>query len=92
MINDEGKIKGFPRCPNPECQKPLDGFTALEEGAKPREGDISICAYCAEVCEFDFEHHPVTMPLLTYNSLPADVKATIDKAQQAIVWNMEKKH
>lgn len=92
MINDKGKIAGAPKCPNPDCKMPLDGFTALEEGAKPTEGDISICAYCAEVCEFDFEHHLVTLPLAKYNTLPADIKATIDKAQQAIVWNMKRKH
>ncbi len=92
MIKDNGQIKGAPKCANPDCRKQLDGFTALEEGAKPMEGDISICAYCAEVMEFDFEHHPVTMKLATYNALPAETKAMIDKAQQAIVWSLEKKH
>lgn len=43
---DKGKLLGNPTCP--VCEKRIDGFTHFEDkDVVPKEGDISICIYCA---------------------------------------------
>lgn len=40
-----------PKCPS--CESTIDGYTAYTEGVThPEVGDISVCSYCYEVCEF----------------------------------------
>lgn len=48
-----GKLISKPDCPH--CKEILDGFTDPSGKNVPKPGDISICAYCAEVLEFDSE-------------------------------------
>ena len=39
-------LKGKPRCP--ACDMKIDGFTPVDDKkAIPKEGDISVCVYCA---------------------------------------------
>lgn len=46
-----GRLETSPHCPH--CKYVIDGFTSLEGKDAPGEGDISICAYCQTVLEFD---------------------------------------
>ena len=45
----EGHFSREPRCP--QCSAKLDGFTGLD-GARPKEDDFTICAYCTTVLRF----------------------------------------
>jgi hypothetical protein len=46
-----GEIKGTPRCPT--CTAKLNGFTAgLTGPGAPRDGDLSICIYCAQLLQY----------------------------------------
>ena len=44
------KLESQPHCPT--CDKLLDGAPVLEDGKKPRPGDVSFCAYCHEILQF----------------------------------------
>ncbi len=48
-----GFIKDAPACPR--CKKILDGWTATEEAGNtgPAEGDVTVCAYCQAVLQYD---------------------------------------
>ena len=37
----------------PHCKTLLNGFTAMEEGHEPSEGDMTLCVYCQAPLEFD---------------------------------------
>lgn len=37
----------------PECGNHLDAVTAVSEDASPKPGDLSICAYCGCMLQFD---------------------------------------
>lgn len=39
-----------PHCP--ACSALSDGYSAMEKGAKPKAGDISICSVCYEILQF----------------------------------------
>lgn len=48
----KNKLDNCPICPT--CKFQLDGFTHAGTGyATPKPGDASVCAYCAELLEFD---------------------------------------
>lgn len=48
MSRETGQVLGNPRCPC--CGAICDGFTPIEdEPHVPTPGDVSICAYCAEL-------------------------------------------
>jgi hypothetical protein len=51
------RLPGEPRCP--ACGAILDGATSVDlDGAMPRPGDVSICAYCASLLVYSDELHP----------------------------------
>lgn len=37
----------------PRCEEFLDGFTSIEAGNIPKDGDISICAYCLTLLRYE---------------------------------------
>ena len=38
-------LKGTPRCP--ACKERLDGASGLDGALVPKDGDLSVCIYCA---------------------------------------------
>lgn len=45
------KLPAAPRCPG--CKAELDGATNMDNTvARPKAGDVSVCAYCGEIIEF----------------------------------------
>ena len=46
-----GQLDTHPYCPS--CRKLLDGFTAVDHDKKPKAGDVTICAYCNVVLQFN---------------------------------------
>ncbi len=46
-----GQLNTRPNCPT--CKKLLDGFTSVDHDNKPEEGDVTVCAYCNEVLQFN---------------------------------------
>lgn len=54
-----------PRARCPACQTRLDAASTKHSGGPPREGDITVCAYCALACQFEAD--------LTLRPLSADV-------------------
>ncbi len=44
-------------CQCPTCETLLDATTAMNADAntRPAAGDVTLCAYCGELCEFDSE-------------------------------------
>lgn len=48
---NHGKIDSHITCPT--CKNTLDGFAEVaDEGAKPKDGDISICVYCGSINKY----------------------------------------
>ena len=42
---DKGRLATTPKCPT--CKTVIDGFTSINTpNAVPKDGDLSICAYC----------------------------------------------
>lgn len=37
----------------PHCSATLSGHMAVSADARPKPGDVSICAYCAEINQYD---------------------------------------
>jgi hypothetical protein len=47
----KNRLDNVPFCPS--CDSKLDGFAYLEDDdRRPSRGDISVCAYCAEILVF----------------------------------------
>lgn len=45
------RLKATPKCP--QCSKTLDGYQGLKENTEPAEDDITVCAYCSQVLQFN---------------------------------------
>jgi len=42
---DKGRLVGEPKCPT--CASTIDGFSGISDpNATPKNGDVTICAYC----------------------------------------------
>lgn len=76
------RVKESP-CPN--CEKVLDEAsdpTGLRP--KPEPGDITICIYCAQVCEFDSELNLIKLRPEVEKSLNPEEKLAMDTYVAAI--------
>ena len=51
MCLDKGRGNEKAKCPN--CGKTLSGWSALEKGTSPKEGDFSLCVYCSSFLVFN---------------------------------------
>lgn len=47
----QGQLETTPHCPH--CNQKIDGFTSLEGERGITDGDVSVCAYCKTVLEFE---------------------------------------
>ena len=49
---ESGKLQGEITCPH--CNRIIDGYTDIGQcNAKPKIGDVSICAYCKHILVFE---------------------------------------
>jgi hypothetical protein len=62
------RTNGEARCP--ACQTKLDGATAAGHKATPTGGDLSVCAYCALVLEFNNDLTVRAAPPALLDELP----------------------
>lgn len=48
----------LPRHGCPVCLHLIDAATGIVEAALPKPGDLTVCAYCTSILEFDSELRP----------------------------------
>lgn len=83
------KLPRSPRCPNSACNKILDGFTSLDEGAVPKKGDFSVCMYCTQLLQYDgYKFDKATNEIL--NRLSDQARRELEKLQ-VLVRSMKKR-
>ena len=71
--------------PCPACGKQLDADTPVSGGPEPDPGDVSICVGCGAVLQYlrdadDGLLHRHVMTAEAVERLPADIRATLEKA------------
>ena len=69
----------------PCCGKTCDAVTAIEEGTKPKVGDITICFYCAAYLQFGSDFALEALPADDYDVLPQEIKDTLWNARKHIL-------
>ena len=73
------RLKGKPRCPS--CDTIIDGFaSARHPDAKPKNGDVSICATCGQLLVFIRDAFEA-LPPETYETLPEGIKKELGMLQ-----------
>ena len=78
MQTYDGRTNPDARCT--QCRKQLDGATGFRDGAKPKEGDLSICAYCGNQMRFNADLTLRTMTDEDRKTLPKQVLEGLDDA------------
>lgn len=71
------------RCPN--CDSLIDGVRELSSGEQdgtPSPGDVSICAYCGEVLEFDKNLKSIKVTDQALSQLSSDDRAAVKQASE----------
>lgn len=71
------------RCP--ACLKTLNGATDAFGDASPKPGDVTLCAYCCQICIF---HTDMTLRTIRPDELAAlndDVMSKVQRARAAIL-------
>lgn len=66
----------------PRCYNVLNASSSLDKDITPDPGDLTICAYCGTVLEFDENLHFFVFE--DVDSLDAKTKAYVAHIQQAI--------
>lgn len=66
------------------CGHTLDACTAIEDGATPSTGDISICLYCGELSAFTEDLTIRKVSKEEFESYDDDLKKEIIKVQALI--------
>lgn len=66
------------------CGHTLDACTAMEDGATPNPGDITICLYCGEVSAFCEDLTTRSVSKEEFESYDDDLKSEIIKVQALI--------
>jgi len=82
------------RCPItcPKCGELLDGFTALEDRPELRDGDMSICIYCATILRIAVNAERVTLHEATpeeFLDMTAAQRGLLKRAQRYILKRLE---
>lgn len=77
-----GQLESTPTCPH--CEKSLGGYTDIDQtGAKPRAGDVSICAYCKHILIFITAYiGPISQLVLDY--MPPDLYLEYDGLMEQV--------
>lgn len=68
----------------PVCQRSIDAASDVRGDARPNPGDITICAYCASILEFDDEMRPQQASALTLSSIDSETAHTIEVVRRAV--------
>lgn len=68
----------------PTCNERLDGVTSLDANGMPDVGDISLCAYCGELLEFDEDMKLVLLTEEQWDELPQHSKNEMIKIQELV--------
>lgn len=67
-----------PKAVCPSCSTPVDGATGVSGARLPESGDISICAYCFEVAQYD---HLLQLAPCDVTTLQPEDRATVEQAR-----------
>jgi len=92
------QVRRFPRgripipvtCP--KCGETIDGFTALEDRPELRDGDMSICIYCATILRIAVNAERVTLHEATpeeFLDMTAAQRGLLKRAQRYILKRLE---
>lgn len=84
---NEGLMKSttlLPRHGCPVCLQAVDAATDMAGDARPNPGDLTICAYCASVLEFDDELRPHQASASTLAEIDTQTSRKIEVLRQAI--------
>jgi len=76
-------VDRVPPAPCPYCGKVLDG-ASNSKAEKPNPGDLSVCVYCAGLCQFTATLALERLPAATFEALPADDRAALREHQDAV--------
>lgn len=79
----DGTIDTVPPSPCPYCGKVLDGASNYA-AETPSPGDLSVCAYCAGLCQFTAALALERLPDAAFEALPVDIQTAVREHQDAI--------
>lgn len=65
----------------PCCEEMLDAVTSLDADGAPEPGDVSLCAYCGEILQFDEDMQLTKVTEEVWNSLPLFSRSELIKVQ-----------
>lgn len=69
----------------PGCGENCDGTTAVaDDDRKPEPGDLSVCAYCHTLLQFDENLRSQILTAEEYVDLDLDTRRTLDAAVKAL--------
>lgn len=90
MSDDESGVSGrMPESVCPHCEEPLDGATSIEVtnievSSMPEQGDISLCAYCGEILEFDKNMQLILVKATTWAEMDLEAQTELLSIQSVI--------
>lgn len=71
--------------PCPSCDANNDGTTGVTDiDAKPTPGDLSVCAYCHTMLQFDENLQSQILTPEEYVDLPLETRRELDSAVKAL--------
>lgn len=71
--------------PCPECGESLDGVTpATDDDRPPEPGDLSVCAYCGVMLQFDADLKSQPLTAEEFVELPVEVREQLKGAVRVI--------
>lgn len=79
---NQGQLKTKPFCPH--CNAMLDGWTATTDKATPTTDDLTICAYCAEVLQYDENMLLVEITGAVLDDMSSEVLTSITRAKKVV--------
>lgn len=74
----------MPEAHCPTCDEKLDAVTSIDADGMPERGDISLCAYCGEILEFDDNMQLIVITEEAWEITPQHTKNEIIKVQQIV--------
>jgi hypothetical protein len=83
------RVRGSP-CPH--CNKPLDAGSGAGHNGRPRPGDLTVCAYCAEPSRFGPDLALVKLDTLELQRMAREDPAAHQELQfaRAVIRTMDK--
>ena len=86
----QGQLENSPVCPNSDCNTLLDGYTSVGHDDTPSSGDITVCAGCAWVLQFDDDLQLGVFQIEDFMQLGPEEKDHITKAQTYIISRLQR--